>query len=202
MGTGRDDETLREALADPERDVEISVEAPPKTWHLVIGSVEFWALVGGLSALVTAVTAVVAVFIAIHQLKDTRELQIMNSTYASWNSLNQLTMSNPEFACPNTDEKFRRLMTSVDPKSPTGGTYTDRYAAYGYQLITTDDQILQMAPRDQHWRFLIREQMKCQAPAVRFLMASGTYNQRYSCRLRKIIAEAMGAPAPGCRDDE
>jgi len=89
-------------------------------------------------------------------------------------------------------------MTMPDPKSPTGGAYKDRYAVYGQQLITTDEQILEMAPHDPRWRFLIEEQMRCQAPAIRFLMAEGTYEQRYSCRLRSVIADAMRLPAPRC----
>jgi hypothetical protein len=198
---GENTESLSEAIADPNERVEIEVDAPARTWHLVVGSVEFWALVGGISAMITAVTAVAAVFIGVSQLNDAKALQVMNSTYVSWNNLNQATLANPEFACPNTPAKFQKLMTSVDPKSPTGGTYADRYSAYGYQLITTDEQILQMAPHDQRWRFLIMEQMRCQAPAVRYLMTQGTYDQRYSCRLRQIIAEALNTAQPNCAGD-
>ncbi len=193
-------EALREALEDPKTEVEISLEAPAKTWRLVVGSVEFWATLGGLSAVITAITAVAAVFVGLSQLRDQRALQIMNSTYQSWNALTQATLDNPEFACPDTPAKFNKLMSTTDPKSPFGDTYAARYTAYGYQLITTDEQILEMAPSDKRWEFLIREQMKCQAPAIRYLMAQGTYEQRYSCRLRRVIALAMKAPAPVCRD--
>ena len=44
--------------------------------------------------------------------------------------------------------------------------------------ITTFEQILQMAPDDRRWRFLIEERIKVMhAPAaIRFLMAEGTYD--------------------------
>jgi len=195
-------EALQKALADPREDVDISLEGPQKTWSLVVGSVEFWALVGGVSAIITAITAVIAVFVGLGQLKIARDLQVMDSTYQSWNNLNQATLSNPELACPNTEAKFNKLMTSVDPKSPTGGTYQDRYAAMGYMMITTSEQLLQMAPGDKRWEFLIKERVRCNAPAIRHLMAEGTYEKRYSCRLRRVIADALNQPAPICKDDE
>ena len=193
---------LSDALADPNQDVDISLQAPPKTWRLVIGSIEFWALVGGVSAIITAITAVIAVFVGLDQLRTAREVQVMDSTYQSWNSLNQATLANPELACPNTDEKFRKLISSPDPRSTNGATYQDRYTAYGYMLITTSEQILQMAPEDKRWQFLIQERIKCNAPAIRYLMAEGTYEKRYSCRLRRVIAQALNQPAPNCKDDE
>ncbi|HWA63677.1 MAG TPA: hypothetical protein VG939_20030 [Caulobacteraceae bacterium] len=193
---------LKAALDDPMQDVGVALEAPAKTWRLVIGSVEFWALVGGVSAIVTAATAVAAVFIGLGQLKIARDLQVMDSTYQSWNALNQATLANPELACPNTDEKFRRLMTTADPRSVNGGTYQDRYTAYGYMMITTFEQILQMAPHDRRWEFLIQERVRCNAPAIRALMAEGTYEKRYSCRLRRVIAQALNQPQPICREDD
>ncbi len=195
-------EALRAALADPRQDVDIALQAPPKTWRLVIGSIEFWALVGGASAVITALTAVIAVAIGIYQLKTTREVTIMDSTYQSWNALNQATLANPELACPNTDEKFNKLLSTTDPRSVNGGTYQDRYTAYGYMLITTSEQILQMAPGDERWAFLIKERIKCNAPAIRYLQAEGTYEKRYSCRLRRVIAQALNQPAPICRKDD
>jgi hypothetical protein len=195
-------DALRRALADPDTDVGIALQAPPRTWRLVIGSIEFWALVGGVSAIVTALTAVIAVGVGIYQLKITREVTIMDSTYQSWNALNQATLTNPELACPNTDEKFRKLMSTTDPRSVNGETYQDRYTAYGYMLITTSEQILQMAPRDRRWAFLIKERIKCNAPAIRYLQAEGTYEKRYSCRLRRVIADALNQPAPICRKDD
>ena len=85
-------EALRAAIADPDQDVDIALSAPARTWRLVIGSVEFWALVGGVSAIVTAITAVAAVFVGFDQLKIARDLQTMDSTYQSWNALNQATL--------------------------------------------------------------------------------------------------------------
>lgn len=195
-------DALRDALADPKTDVDIALQAPPRTWRLVIGSIEFWALVGGVSAIITALTAVIAVGVGLYQLKLTREVTIMDSTYQSWSALNQATLANPELACPNTDEKFKKLLSTTDPRSVNGGTYQDRYTAYGYMLITTSEQILQMAPKDARWAFLIKERIKCNAPAIRYLQAEGTYEKRYSCRLRRVIADALNQPAPICRKDD
>jgi len=196
-------EELRRALADPAAEVDIALQAPPRTWRLVIGSVEFWALVGGVSALVTALTAVVGVGVGLYQLKTTRDVEVMDSTYQSWNALNQATLANPELACPDTDEKFRRLMSTADPHSANGGTYQDRYTAYGYMLITTSEQILQMAPGNERWAFLVKERIRCNAPAIRSLQADGSYEKRYSCRLRRVIADALNQPRPICpKDDE
>jgi hypothetical protein len=33
-------------------------------------------------------------------------------------------------------------------------------------------------------------------------MSDGSYERRYSCRLRKVIAEAMKSPAPACKDED
>ena len=195
-------QALRAALSDPNTDVDISLQAPPKTWRLVIGSIEFWALVGGVSAIVTAITAVIAVFVGLGQLKIARDLQVMDSTYQSWNALNQAGLANPELVCPNTDAKFNTLMTTVDPRGVGGVTYQDRYAAYGTMMITASEQVLQMAPDDPYWRFRIEERIRCNAPAIRHLMAEGTYEKRYSCRLRRVIAHALSQPQPNCKDDE
>lgn len=195
-------QALDEALADPDTDVGIALQAPAKTWRLVIGSVEFWALVGGVSAIVTAATAVIAVFVGLDQLKTAREVQVMDSTYQSWNALMQAGVANPELVCPNTEDKFRTLMSTVDPRGVGGVTYQDRYAAYGTMVITTSEQVLQMAPDDPYWRFRIEERIRCNAPAIRHLMAEGTYEKRYSCRLRRVIAHALSQPQPNCKDDE
>jgi hypothetical protein len=195
-------EDLARATADPATEVDISLEGPRKTWSLVVGSVEFWALVGGISAIVTAATAVVAVFLGVDQLKTAREVQVMDSTYQSWNALMQAGLANPELVCPNTDEKFAKLMSTVDPRGVGGVTYQDRYGAYGTMMITTSEQVLQMAPHDPYWRFRIEERITCNAPAIRHLMAEGTYEKRYSCRLRRVIAHALSQPQPICKDDE
>jgi len=55
-----------------------------------------------------------------------------------------------------------------------------------------------MAPKDPYWRFRISERIRCNGPAIRFLQRQGTYEQRYSCRLRHVIAETLGQPAPAC----
>ena len=62
----------------------------------------------------------------------------------------------------------------------------------------TSEQILQMAPNDPYWRFRISERLKCNAPAIRYLMSEGSYEKRYSCPLRRVIAETMKTPAPAC----
>src|SRR5260221_6815159 len=193
---------LRAALADPNVDVDISLQAPPKTWRLIIGSIEFWALVGGVSAIITAATAVIAVFVGLGQVKAARDGQVMDSTYQSWNALMQAGLANPELVCPNTDEKFNKLMSTPDPRGVGGVTFQDRYAAYGTMMITTSEQIMQMAPDDPYWRFRVEERIKCNAPAIRHLMAEGTYEKRYSCRLRRVIAHALSQPQPICKDDE
>jgi len=195
-------QALQAALSDPNTDVDISLQAPSKTWKLVIGSIEFWALVGGVSAIVTAATAVIAVFVGLGQLKTTREVQVMDSTYQSWNALMQAGLANPELVCPNTDQKFAKLMSTADPRGVGGVTFQDRYAAYGTMMITTSEQVLQMAPDDPYWRFRIEERIRCNAPAIRHLMAEGTYEKRYSCRLRRVIAHALSQPQPVCKDDE
>ncbi|MDQ0462990.1 hypothetical protein QO010_000738 [Caulobacter ginsengisoli] len=148
--------------------------------------------------MITAVTAVLAVYLGIDQLNTARQLQAMDSAYNSWNNLNQATLANPELACPNTEEAFQRLMTAKDPKSPIGGTYNDRYTAYGYMLATTSEQILEMAPGDKRWEFLIAERMRCNAPALRYIQKEGTYEKRYSCRLRRVIATALDQPPVAC----
>jgi len=169
--------------------------AEERSW---MHSTAFWAVLGGFSSLLTALTTLGAVAVGLNQLKESRDLTLINAAYSSWNELSQATLANPEFACADTDAKFARLMTSPDTKSLTGGTYQDRYAAYGNLLITTSEQILEMAPDDRYWRFRIAERMRCNAPAIRSLMADGTYEKRYSCRLRGLIAEVMHTPAPAC----
>ena len=176
--------------------------ATPKEEAHWLRSTAMWSIIAGVATVITAVTAVLAVFVAVDQLKTARQLQIMDSTYQSWNTLNAATLDNPELACPNTTEKFNILMSTADPRSPIHATYLDRYTAYGYMQITTFEQILKMAPGDRRWEFLIAERIKCQAPAIRHLMAEGTYEQRYSCRLRKVIAGALNVAAPVCRDED
>jgi hypothetical protein len=180
---------------DPEK-----AEAPPtaaeeRSW---LHSTAFWAVLGGISSLLTGVTTIAAVVVGIQQLRESRELSLQNAAYSSWNELNQASLANPELACPDTDAKLQNLLTTVDPKSTTGGTYRDRYTAYGNLVITTSEQMLQMAPSDPYWRFRIEERIRCNAPAIRFLQRQGTYEKRYSCRLRGVIAQVLGQAQPVC----
>jgi hypothetical protein len=176
------------------------VDAPPtaaqeRHW---LHSTAFWAVLGGVSSLVTGLTTIAAVVVGIQQLRESRELSLQNAAYSSWNELNQASLANPELACPDTEPKLQKLLTTVDPKSSTGGTYRDRYAAYGNLVITTSEQMLQMAPSDPYWRFRIEERVRCNAPAIRSLQRDGTYEKRYSCRLRVLIANVLGQTPPSC----
>jgi hypothetical protein len=179
----------------------LAKEAPPPTaaeerhW---LHSTAFWAVLGGISSLLTGVTTIAAVVVGIQQLRESRELSLQNAAYSSWNELNQASLANPELACPDTDAKLQKLLTTVDPKSTTGGTYNDRYTAYGNLVITTSEQMLQMAPRDPYWRFRIEERIRCNAPAIRYLQRQGTYEKRYSCALRGVIAQVLGQSQPIC----
>lgn len=178
-----------------ELDIEIAAPKEERSW---LRSTAIWSILGGLATIVTAVTAVLAVYVGLDQIKVARQVQVIDSTYASWNAFNQVTIANPELACPNTDKAFNTLMATPDPASKTGGTYQDRYTAYGYMLITTSEQILEMAPKDPRWEFLIAERIKCHAPAIRYLQKEGSYEKRYSCRLRQVIAGALDQPVPAC----
>ena len=178
--------------------------APPtvaeeRSW---LRSTAFWAVLGGISSLLTGLTTLAAVVVGIQQLHESRELTLLDSAYSSWNELNQAGLANPELVCPDTDAKFLKLMRTPDPKSATGGTFQDRYAAYGNLMITTSEQVLKMAPNDPYWRFRIEERMRCSAPAIRYLQREGSYDKRYSCRLRRLISEAMSEPQPECADED
>jgi hypothetical protein len=127
---------------------------------------------------------------------------LQDAAYASWNELNQASLANPELNCPDTDAKLQKLLTTPDPKSATGGTFQDRYSAYGNLVITTSEQVLQMAPRDPYWRFRIAERIRCNAPAIRYLQRDGTYEKRYSCRLRHVIADVLRQPRPACDETQ
>jgi hypothetical protein len=186
----------------PEPDPD-KAEAPPsaaeeRSW---LHSTAFWAVLGGLSSLLTGLTTVAAVIVGIQQLQTSRELSLQDAAYASWNELIQASLANPELDCPDTEDKLQKLLRTPDPKSATGGTYQDRYAAYGELIITTSEQVLQMAPRDPYWRFRIAERIRCNAPAIRYLQREGAYDRRYSCRLRHVIAETLAEPAPACADE-
>lgn len=186
-------------MSDAEdHELEIAAPAEERSW---LRSTALWSILGGVATIITAVTAVLAVYVGLDQIKVARQVQVMDSTFASWNALNQVTIANPELACPSTEEAFNRLMATPDPASKTGGTYQDRYTAYGYMLITTSEQILEMAPDDPRWKFLIAERIKCHGPAIRFLQKEGTYERRYSCRLRQVIAGALDQPVPTCPKD-
>jgi hypothetical protein len=194
-------------VRDPSYDVGMAFTEPPpepdkpptaaeeRGW---LRSTAFWAILGGISSLLTGVTTVAAVIVGVQQLHESRELALADAAYASWNELSQASLANPELSCPDTEDKLQKLMTTVDPRSATGGTYRDRYTAYGNLMITTAEQVLQMAPDDPYWRFRIEERIRCNAPAIRFLMREGTYEQRYSCRLRAVIADALVQPPPKC----
>jgi hypothetical protein len=169
--------------------------AEERSW---LHSTAFWAVLGGVSSLVTGVTTIAAVVVGIQQLQESRELSLQNAAYSSWNELNEASLANPELACPDTDAKLLKLFNTPDPKSSTGGTYRDRYAAYGNLVITTSEQMLQMAPSDPFWRFRIEERIRCNAPAIRSLQRDGTYEKRYSCPLRRVIAGVLQQPSPVC----
>jgi hypothetical protein len=180
---------------DPEKGEATPTAAEERSW---LHSTAFWAVLGGLSSLLTGVTTIAAVVVGIQQLRESRELSLQDAAYSSWNELNQASLANPELACPDSDAKLQKLLTTPDPKSTTGGTYRDRYTAYGNLVITTSEQMLQMAPSDPYWRFRIEERIRCNAPAIRSLQRDGTYEKRYSCRLRGVIAGVLGQIAPGC----
>jgi len=169
--------------------------AEERSW---LRSTAFWAVLGGISSLLTGLTTVGAVIVGVQQLHESRELALADAAYASWNALSLAGLANPELSCPDTDDKLRKLMTTADPRSTTGGTYQDRYAAYGNLMITTSEQVLQMAPDDPYWRFRIEAQIRCNGPAIRYLQREGTYERRYSCRLRAVVAEALAEPPPRC----
>jgi hypothetical protein len=177
-------------------------DAPPtaaeeRSW---LHSTAFWAVLGGLSSLLTGLTTIAAVVVGIQQLRESRELSLQNAAYSSWNELNEASLANPELACPDTEAKLQKLLNTPDPKSSTGGSYRDRYAAYGNLVITTSEQMLQMAPNDPLWRFRIQERIRCNAPAIRSLQRDGTYEKRYSCKLRRVIAGVLGQASPVCAE--
>ncbi len=186
----------RMAFSDPDPDnTDAPTAAEERSW---LHSTAFWAVLGGVSSLLTGVTTLGAVIVGIQQLHELRELSLQDAAYNSWNELNQASLANPELACPDTDEKLQKLLTTPDPRSTTGGTYRDRYTAYGNLVITTSEQVLQMAPQDPYWRFRIQERIRCNAPAIRFLQRQGTYEKRYSCHLREVIADVLKQPKPDC----
>jgi hypothetical protein len=182
---------------EPGDDATPPTAAEERSW---LHSTAFWAVLGGISSLLTGLTTLGAVVVGIQQLRESRELSLQDAAYNSWNELNQASLANPELACPNTDAKLQKLLTTPDPKSATGGTYQERYTAYGNLVITTSEQVLQMAPRDPYWRFRIAESIRCNAPAIRYLQRQGTYEKRYSCGLRGVIAEVLSQPKPVCSD--
>ena len=94
--------------------------AEERSW---LRSTAFWAVLGGISSLLTGLTTLAAVIVGIQQLSLSRELTLLDSAYTSWNELNQAGLANPELVCPDTDAKFQKLMRTPDPKSATGGTF-------------------------------------------------------------------------------
>jgi hypothetical protein len=186
-------------VAEDRPDDDVLTAKEEQSW---LRSTALWSVLGGVATIITAITAVLAVYLGLAQIKTARELQAADNAYQSWNALNQATLDNPDLACADTEEKFAKLMSTPDPKSAMGNTYRERYTAYGYMVITTSEQILRMAPDDPHWKFLISERIKCTAPAIRYLQREGTYEKRYSCGLRRVIAGALNQPAPTCLKDE
>lgn len=180
---------------DPEKADAPPTAAEERSW---LHSTAFWAVLGGVSSLVTGLTTIAAVIVGIQQLKESRELSLQNVAYTSWSELIEASLASPEFACPDTDAKFLKLLTTPDPKSSTGGTYKDRYAAYGNLVITTSEQMLQMAPSDPYWRYRIEERIRCNAPAIKSLQRDGTYSKRYSCQLRGLISQVLKQAPPSC----
>jgi hypothetical protein len=184
------------AEPEPKPDPEpLPTAAEERHW---LHSTAFWAVLGGVSSLVTGLTTIAAVIVGIQQLRESRELSLENAAYSSWYALNEAGLANPELSCPDTDAKLLKLLTTPDPKSSTGGTYRDRYAAYGNLVITTSEQMLQMAPADPYWRFRIEERIRCNGPAIRSLQRDGTYDKRYSCQLRGVIAKVLAQTPPNC----
>ena len=151
--------------------------AEERSW---LRSTAFWAVLGGISSLLTGLTTLAAVIVGIDQLHESRELSLQDAAYASWNELNQASLANPELNCPNTDAKLQKLQTTADPKSATGGTFADRYSAYGNLVITTSEQMLQMAPRDPYWRFRIAERISCNPGDPLACSARAAAIKRYS----------------------
>jgi hypothetical protein len=182
----------------PKEETEMPTAAEERSW---LHSTAFWAVLGGISSLLTGLTTLGAVVVGVEQLKESRELSLQNAAYASWSELNQASLANPELACPDTDAKLQKLLTTPDPKSATGGTFRDRYTAYGNLVITTSEQVLQMSPKDPYWRFRIEERIRCNAPAIRYLQREGTYEKRYSCRLRGLISEVLAERPPTCSEN-
>jgi hypothetical protein len=179
----------------PEPDDKTPTAAEERSW---LRSTAFWAVLGGISSLLTGLTTLGAVIVGIEQLRESRELSLRDAAYSSWNELTQASLANPELACPDTDPKLQKLLSTPDPRSATGGTFQDRYGAYGNLVITTSEQVLQMAPNDPYWRFRIEERIRCNAPAIRYLQRQGTYEKRYSCPLRQVIADVLGGARPTC----
>jgi len=183
-------------FSDPDPENEAApTAAEERSW---LRSTAFWAVLGGFSSLLTGLMTLGAVLVGLQQLRESREISLRDAAYASWNQLNQASLSNPEFNCPNTDAKLQKLFQTPDPRSATGGTFQDRYSAYGNLVITTSEQVLQMAPDDPYWRFRIAERISCNAPAIRYLQREGSYEKRYSCRLRRLIAEVLKQRPPAC----
>src|SRR5580698_869241 len=83
--------------------------AEERSW---LRSTAFWAVLGGISSLLTGLTTLVAVIVGIEQLHESRELSLQDAAYASWNELNQASLSNPELNCPDTDAKLQKLLTT------------------------------------------------------------------------------------------
>lgn len=168
----------------------------------VSGRLDPLVVVGAVASIVTTLTAIVAVFIGLRQLEEQRVLTAQSVAYATWTELQLATLDNPDLACPSTQAAFERVMAAPDPNSDTGQTLAARYTAYGLMVITNSEQLLQIAPDDPKMEFVVRERMRCHEPALRFLMKDGTYEKRYSCRLRRLIADELKWPAPECRVEE
>lgn len=174
-------------------------EAPDHPTETVATRAEPLVLIGAVASIVTTLTAVVAVFIALRQLDEQRTLTARSLAYETWTELQNASLENPDLTCPNTDEAFAKVMSSPDPRSELGGTMAARYTAYGLLVIRNSEELLALAPDDKQMEFVIRERMRCHAPALRFLKKDGTFDKRYSCGLRRLIADELAWPAPDCR---
>lgn len=174
----------------------LASEVKERSW---LNSAAVWAIIGSASSVLTGLMTIGVVIVGIQQVQVSRELSIQSAAFTSWNELNEASLANPELACPNTDAKLQALLTTPDPKSALGGTYRDRYTAYGNLMITTFEQVMDMAPDDPYWRFRVAERVRCNAPAIRYLQRDGTYGRRYSCRLRQLIAGVLAQAPPTCQ---
>jgi negative regulator of sigma E activity len=80
------------AEPDPKNAEPAPTAAEERHW---LHSTAFWAVLGGLSSLLTGLTTIAAVIVGIQQLRESRELSLQNAAYSSWNELNQASLAQP-----------------------------------------------------------------------------------------------------------